>query len=80
VNWLTTLPLRGTEVGIVESFGGRTFKPTGDGAMAVFDDPIAAMSPDAQSPRALASLERRPRASLHVRVVGQQRNLVERKQ
>jgi class 3 adenylate cyclase len=42
-------------VKVVDAYGGSVFKHTGDGAMAVFGDPVAAVTAGSELQRSLAS-------------------------
>jgi predicted ATPase/class 3 adenylate cyclase len=53
---------------IVDLYGGRIFKRTGDGAMAVFDDPVAAVTAGSEIQRALRSMAWRTVGGIQVRV------------
>jgi predicted ATPase/class 3 adenylate cyclase len=63
---------------VVASFGGSVFKHTGDGALAVFEDPAAAVQAAAEIQRAIASRPWRVPESLRVRVAVNTGTVVER--
>ena len=52
---------------VVDLYGGRVFKHTGDGAIAVFDDPVAAVTAGSEIQRALRSMPWRTEGGLRVR-------------
>src|SRR5215468_1916821 len=63
---------------IVDLYGGRVFKHTGDGAMAVFDDPVAAVTAGSEIQRALRSMAWRTEGGLRVRVAVHAGTVIER--
>jgi predicted ATPase/class 3 adenylate cyclase len=52
---------------IIDLYGGRVFKRTGDGAMAVFDDPVAAVTAGSEIQRTLRSMAWRTEGGIRVR-------------
>jgi predicted ATPase/class 3 adenylate cyclase len=63
---------------IVDLYGGRVFKGTGDGAMAVFDDPVAAVTAGSEIQRTLRSMAWRTEGGLRVRVAVHAGTVIER--
>jgi predicted ATPase/class 3 adenylate cyclase len=63
---------------VVDSYGGRVFKRTGDGAMAVFDDPVAAVTAGSEIQRALRSTRWRTEGGIRVRVAVHAGTVIER--
>jgi predicted ATPase/class 3 adenylate cyclase len=62
----------------VDLYGGRVFKRTGDGAMAVFDDPVAAVTAGSEIQRALRSMAWRTEGGIRVRVAVHAGTVIER--
>ena len=63
---------------VVDLYGGRVFKRTGDGAMAVFDDPVAAVTAGSEIQRALRSMAWRTEGGIRVRVAVHAGTVIER--
>jgi predicted ATPase/class 3 adenylate cyclase len=63
---------------IVDLYGGRVFKRTGDGAMAVFDDPVAAVTAGSEIQRSLRSMAWRTEGGLRARVAVHVGTVIER--
>jgi hypothetical protein len=53
---------------IVDLYGGRVFKGTGDGMMAVFDDPVAAVTAGSEIQRTVRSMSWQTDGGIRVRV------------
>jgi predicted ATPase/class 3 adenylate cyclase len=53
---------------IVDLYGGRLFKRTGDGAIAVFEDPVAAVTAGSEIQRTLRSMAWRTEGGIRARV------------
>src|SRR5688572_7027118 len=64
--------------GVVESLGGSVFKHTGDGLMALFDDPVAAVHAAVRLPRVLGGVVWQASEPLLVRVAVNTGTVVER--
>jgi predicted ATPase/class 3 adenylate cyclase len=63
---------------VVDLYGGRVFKRTGDGAMAVFDDPVAAVTAGSEIQRALRSTAWQTEGGIRVRVAVHTGTVIER--
>jgi predicted ATPase/class 3 adenylate cyclase len=63
---------------VVDLYGGRVFKGTGDGAMAVFDDPVAAVTAGSEIQRALRSMAWRTEGGIQARVAVHAGTVIER--
>jgi class 3 adenylate cyclase len=63
---------------IVDLYGGRVFKGTGDGAIAVFDDPVAAVTAGSEIQRSLRSMAWRTQGGIRVRVAVYAGTVIER--
>src|SRR5215467_4645174 len=63
---------------VVDVYGGRVFKHTGDGAIAVFDDPVAAVTAGSEIQRALRSMAWRTEGGIRVRVAVHAGTVIER--
>jgi predicted ATPase/class 3 adenylate cyclase len=63
---------------LVDLYGGRVFKRTGDGAMAVFDDPVAAVTAGSEIQRALRAIAWRTEGGIQVRVAVHAGTVIER--
>ena len=63
---------------LVDLYGGRVFKHTGDGALAVFDDPVAAVTAGSEIQRALRSMPWRTEGGIRVRVAVHAGTVIER--
>jgi predicted ATPase/class 3 adenylate cyclase len=63
---------------VVHLHGGRMFKHTGDGAMAVFDDPVAAVTAGSEIQRALRSTAWQTEGGIRARVAVHTGTVIER--
>src|SRR5215510_6882932 len=63
---------------VVDLYGGRVFKHTGDGALAVFEDPVAAVTAASEIQRALRSIAWRAEGGLRARVAVHAGTVIER--
>jgi predicted ATPase/class 3 adenylate cyclase len=63
---------------VVDLYGGRVFKHTGDGALAVFDDPVAAVTAGSEIQRALRSIAWRTDGGIRVRAAVHTGTVIER--
>jgi predicted ATPase/class 3 adenylate cyclase len=63
---------------VVDLYGGRVFKHTGDGAMAVFDDPVSAVTAGSAIQRSLRSTAWRTEGGIRVRVAVHAGTVIER--
>ena len=63
---------------VVELYSGRVFKHTGDGALAVFDDPVAAVTAGSEIQRALRSMAWRTERGIRARVAVHAGTVIER--
>jgi class 3 adenylate cyclase len=63
---------------IVDLYGGRVFKRTGDGAMAVFEDPVAAVTAGSEIQRALRSMTWQTEGGIRARVAVHAGTVIER--
>jgi predicted ATPase len=63
---------------LVDLYGGRVFKRTGDGALAVFDDPVAAVTAGSEIQRSLRSVAWRTEGGIRVRVAVHAGTVIER--
>jgi class 3 adenylate cyclase len=63
---------------VVDLYSGRVFKHTGDGALAVFEDPVAAVTAGSEIQRALRSMAWRTEGGIRVRVAVPAGTVIER--
>ena len=63
---------------IVDLYGGRVFKHTGDGALAAFEDPVAAVTAGSEIQRSLGSMAWRTEGGIRVRVAVHTGTVIER--
>jgi class 3 adenylate cyclase len=63
---------------VVDRYGGRVFKHTGDGAIAVFDDPVAAVTAGSEVQRALRAMAWQTEGGLRARVAVHAGTVIER--
>lgn len=63
---------------VVDLYGGRIFKRTGDGAMAVFDDPVAALTAGSEIQRSLQSTPWQTEGGIRARVAVHAGTVIER--
>ena len=63
---------------VVDLYGGRVFKRTGDGALAVFDDPVAPVTAGSEIQRTVGSIAWRTEGGIRVRAAVHTGTVIER--